>query len=59
MKMKTILVCNECRGTNIQVLAWIDANTNEYKGECGLGNDDKWCEDCDEFVRFDLVEKKK
>lgn len=37
--------CSECGGTNIQVKAWVDPNTNEYisdiedDGEC-------WCSDC-------------
>ncbi len=57
--MKTILVCNECGGTNIQITAWVDPNTNEYKGECGEANDDRWCEDCADHVGFDLVEIKK
>lgn len=55
--MKNTLVCNECGGTNIQITAWVDPNTNEYIGECGTDNEDKWCEDCQDFIGFDLIEK--
>lgn len=47
--------CSECGGINIQILAWIDPNTNEYKAD-GPGEDqDRWCEDCEEHVSFDWV----
>lgn len=41
---KPTYCCSQCGGTNIQVQAWVNANTNEYvddicEGEC-------WCEDC-------------
>lgn len=37
--------CSECGGTNVQVQAWVDANTSEYLSDI---NDDNccWCEDC-------------
>lgn len=54
--MTTILVCNKCGGDNIQILAWVDANTNRYVSEYGLTNDDRWCNDCEEHVRFDLTD---
>ena len=48
--------CSKCGGTNIQMLAWIDANTNEYKGEGpGEETEDNWCEDCQKHVEFDWV----
>lgn len=40
-----VLVCQQCGGQNIQVEAWVDANTNEYIYEHG---DDTWCNDCEE-----------
>lgn len=54
--MNTILVCSECGSDNIQVLAWVDANTNKYVCEGGGSIDDNWCNDCDDHVRFDLVD---
>ena len=46
-----MLVCEECGSSNVQVLAWIDANTNEYKGE-GPNNspENNWCEKCQSHV---------
>lgn len=41
-----MLVCNECGSTQVQVLAWVDANTNEYMGE--LNNEKAWCDNCEE-----------
>lgn len=45
--------CSKCGGTNIQVQAWVDANTNEYvddisEGEC-------WCEDCQEHTKIKTI----
>ncbi len=42
------LYCSECGGTNIQIQAWVDANTNEYVSDADL--DDAWCDDCEEHV---------
>lgn len=36
--------CSQCGGTNIQVQAWVNANTNEYVDDIGEG--ECWCEDC-------------
>ncbi len=56
--MKKILVCEKCGGTEIQILAWVDANTNEYKEDNGfiINDDNRWCEVCSEHVGFNLVE---
>jgi len=47
-------VCSQCGGTNIQVLDWVDPNTNQYIG----GNDDNkcWCEDCACTTRIEVIE---
>ena len=40
-----MLVCEDCGSKDVQVLAWVDANTNEYKGEGpNNGSDQNWCE---------------
>lgn len=41
-----MLVCNKCGSTQVQVLAWVDANTNEYMGE--FDSDAAWCDNCEE-----------
>lgn len=47
-------VCSECGSTNIQVQAWVNANTNECvsdlydSGEC-------WCEDCGKHTKLKEV----
>lgn len=49
------LRCSECGGTNIQVLAWVDANTNEHCSD--LYEDRKaWCEDCMQEVDIEEFE---
>ena len=46
-------VCEECGGTDIQIKAWVDANTLEYQEGCDLGDeDDNWCEDCEEHTNI-------
>lgn len=49
-----MLVCTKCGSINVQILAWVDINTNEYRGER------TWCEDCgsDEGVREETPEEK-
>jgi len=48
-----MLICSKCKGANIQVLAWVDANTNEYKGEGSNETQDHWCDYCKENLRFE------
>lgn len=40
------LICGKCGSTNIQVRAWVDANTHEFAGEIDEFSDSCWCEDC-------------
>ncbi len=48
--MATLLVCDHCGSTAVQVQAWVDANTNEYKGETDSGQ--AWCEICEEHTKL-------
>lgn len=48
----TILVCSECGGDNIQVKAWVDANTNQFISDTSEG-EDSWCENCLKHVEFE------
>lgn len=52
-----MLVCSGCKGKNVQVPAWIDANTNEYKGE--YPDDAAWCDDCEEYVKLEILNEQK
>ena len=52
---KTKLVCSECKGNNIQIKTWVDANTKKCTTDDGDEIDDNWCEDCEEHVDFDTV----
>lgn len=44
------LYCGECKGSNISVLAWVDANTNEYQ-EDGPAPNEIHCDDCERFTK--------
>lgn len=47
-----ILYCTECGSKDVQVMAWVDANTDEYCSDvndpCEI--DDCWCGSCDEHT---------
>ena len=34
---RPIYCCSQCGGTNIQVQAWVNANTNKYVDDIGEG----------------------
>lgn len=52
-----MLICKKCKGINVQVKAWVDANTLKYKDICNEGDkEDNWCEDCLDHI--ELIEKK-
>ena len=55
-KEKTILVCDECGGKSIQVKAWVDANTNEFIDDAADGDEDYWCDDCQDSTCFESEE---
>ncbi len=38
--------CSQCGGTNVQIQAWVDPNTNQYISDIEDGK--CWCEDCEE-----------
>lgn len=50
---KKILVCENCGSDNVQVLAWVDANTNEYADEAACGDiNDYYCTKCEKNVKL-------
>ena len=48
--------CSQCGGTNIQVQAWVNANTNEYVDD--IGGDECWCEDCQKHTKMKMYSGK-
>lgn len=53
-----MLVCENCKGTNIQMKAWVDVNTLEYKDSVSDAEEgDNWCEDCQKSVYFRIKEE--
>ena len=49
-----MLVCSKCKGSNIQTLAWVDANTNVFKGEYqSEDSDNNWCNFCESHVNIE------
>jgi hypothetical protein len=44
------LVCSQCGSRNVEAKAWVDANTNKYKGDAVLDDEDTWCSDCQEHT---------
>jgi hypothetical protein len=45
---KAILVCETCGGKNVQMKAWVNANTLEYVETSDY--DDDYCEDCKDIT---------
>lgn len=48
-------VCSECGSPNIQVQAWVNANTHEYADDIIDGANECWCEDCGKHTKLKEV----
>lgn len=48
-------VCKECGSENIQVKAWIDPRTNEIIDWVDGGENECWCEDCQEIREYEII----
>ncbi|WP_277821299.1 hypothetical protein [Palleniella muris] len=48
------LYCAKCGSTDVQIMAWVDANTNEYRGDVNdpLELKDCWCETCKDHAEL-------
>ena len=46
--------CSVCGGTNIQLQAWIDPNSNNKYIE-DTEDDECWCEDCQEHTKIKKI----
>lgn len=53
------LYCPECGGTNVQIMAWVDANTNKYCSDVNNPPEceDTWCDDCEEHTGLRTLEE--
>lgn len=48
------LYCSECGSSDVQIQAWVDANTHEYESSVNnpLESQDCWCNDCEDHVNL-------
>lgn len=46
------LHCSCCGGTNVQIMAWVDANTNKYCSDVNTPpeDEDTWCDNCEDHT---------
>ncbi len=52
-----VLVCEECGSRQVEIQAWIDANTEMFVCDTAHDRDGKWCEECEENVDFCSLEE--
>lgn len=50
MEEEEILVCEKCGSKDVEYLAWVDANTHEYKCSSDLDEEGNFCNKCREHV---------
>ena len=51
-----MLVCSQCKVTQLQSLVWADANNGIYISDEPEGSENQWCAECEEHVTFEEVE---
>lgn len=57
--MKTVFLCKNCRGNNVQTKMWVEINGNAVMDACSDGeDDDNYCPDCGKHTGVYLVEQK-
>jgi len=55
--LKTMIVCDECGGINVQSRAWVYPNkNNEFVDLMSEEVQDNWCDDCDSNVSTSSIE---
>lgn len=52
--LKHRYVCSECGSPNVQIQAWVNANTNEYASDL-YGSGECWCENCEKHTKLKKV----
>ena len=45
-----LIVCNRCGSSKLEVLAWVDANTDKFKGLRDDGDQEGYCNKCKDHV---------
>ena len=46
----SVLYCEECGSTDVEMRMWVNPNTEEIDGDCD--DDDCWCCNCQEHVKL-------
>ena len=46
-----VSICEECKGSNVQLAIWINPNTKSYCGDF----EGEWCDDCEKHVDFEYA----
>lgn len=46
------LVCKQCGGDDLHVLAWVSVDLHEFQSDGPLGSENQWCNTCEEHVAF-------
>lgn len=47
---REVLVCEDCGSTDVEIQAWINANTDEFISD--IDDSDRWCDECESNVDF-------
>ena len=53
------LYCSECGSSNVQIQAWVDANTHKYESSVNnpLESQDCWCCNCEEHTKLKTLKE--
>lgn len=51
-----MLVCSQCKGTQVQALVLADANNGIFISDGPEGSENQWCAECEEHVTFETIE---
>lgn len=56
--MSEQLCCENCGSTDIEVQTWVNVLTDDYTlPETGNDEDDQWCCNCEEHVKFCTIKE--
>lgn len=57
-EIKDVWRCTKCKGTNVQIISWVNPNTNETDRCDDIDINEQWCQDCEEHVELEIVKKR-
>ena len=49
-----MLVCKECKSSNVDVMAWVNINDNKWT--CDIDGMEPYCKECEDEVDVELKE---